>query len=228
MSGGGGSGGGQDPSYFANIEHDKLDREQRERRAEEDARQARIRQGTDDINTRFSDMFTPEFYDKRQKEYVDYYRPQLDEQFADAQKNLTYWLADRGQLDSSVRNDKLSELQKMFDTGTRQIGDAALNRTSQLKSDVAGAQAGLIDDVRSNADPGYAGTAATSRVSALATPDTYSPMSNLFGTFASALAQQAAYERADNAMGRGVGGPPIGAFNTRLFAPNADDTRVQR
>lgn len=212
---GGDGGGQQDPSYFANIEHDKLEKEASARRYAEDERQTGITNGTNRVNQSFDSMFTPDFYKKQQTNYTGYYKPQLDDQFADAQKSLTYWLSDKGLLDSSTRNDKTGDLTKMYDTDLRQINNSALDLTNKTKSDVTGARAGLITDVRNNADPGYAGTTANARIEALSAPPTYSPIGDMFGSFTGALAQQAALERA-SAYSGGAYQP---AFNTGLFAP---------
>lgn len=214
---GGDGGGGQDPSYFANIEHDKLDREQRERRAEEDARQARIRDATAAVNTSFDSMFTPDFYAGREKSYRDYYKPQIDDQFADAQKELTYWLADRGTLNSSIRNDKTADLTKMYDTGVRQINSGALDLSNKTKGDVARTRASLIADARDSADPTYSGGAATSSIQSLAAPESFNPLADMFATFTGALGQQAALERAAALSGGAI--KP--AFNTGLFGGNS-------
>ena len=216
----GGGGQQQDPSYYANIERDKQVAEANARRAEESARQARIRAATDEVNTRFDSMFTPDFYKAREKAYIDYYRPQLDDQFADAQKKLTYWLADRGLLESSARNDKTADLTKLFDTGVRQISSGALDLSNKTKGDVERTRASLIADARDSADPTYSGGAATSSMQALAQPESFSPLADMFATFTGALGQQAALERA-SALSGGAIRP---AFNTGLFG--GDSVRV--
>lgn len=220
--GGGGGSSAQDPSYYANIEHDKLDGEARARRQAENDRQSNIRTGTAAVNDSFDKMFTSDFYNGQQKNYTDYYKPQLDDQFADSQKKLTYWLSDRGLLDSSTRNDKKADLTKMYDTDMRQINNSALDLTNKTKSDVAGARAGLIGDVTNGADPGYAGTAASSAVQSLSLPPTYNPIGDMFGSFTGALATQAAAERAASYSG-GAYSP---AFNTGLFGGNRGSVRV--
>lgn len=225
MGGGGGGGGGgafQDPSYYANIERQKLVNEAQERRNTENQRQAGITGATNAVNSSFDSMFTPDFFSKRQNDYIGYYKPQIDDQFADAKEDLTYWLADKGLLDSSVRGDKTADLQKLYDTGLRQINTGALDSANKTKAAVAAARASLIDDARENADPGYAGTAASSRVSALSAPETYSPLADMFGTFTSALGQQAALEKAAAVSG-GAFKP---AFNTGLFAPSSSAVQV--
>lgn len=241
MSGGGG-GGGNDHTYYENIARDERnaqkardkiredeERQLREREAAqardaEEARQRKIRGYEADINTRFDSMFNPGFYTAREGEYRDYYRPQLDKQFKDSQENLTYWLADRGLLESSVRADKQADLQELFDTGIRKINSGALDMTNQTKGNVANARAGLISSARA-ANPVDEPTV-TSQMTSLAAPtSSYTPpafssdpsntFADMFGVFTNALSQQAALERAAALSGGAI--KPT--FNTGLFTP---------
>ncbi len=58
-----------------------------EARAIEAARRARITQSVDEINKAF-DKFNPEFYGGISRAYLDYYKPQLNEQAAAARRRL--------------------------------------------------------------------------------------------------------------------------------------------
>lgn len=242
---GGDGGGGNDHTYYENIARDERnalrnyerqkeneertirEKEMADARAAEEARQAKIRGYETDINTRFDTMFTPDFYTKRESDYRSLYKPQLDDQFKKSQEDLTYWLADRGTLNSSVRGDKSADLQKLYDSGTRKINDSALNLTRDTKGAVAQARAGLISDAR-NANAFDEPTMASTMTS-LATPTTaYSPpvfssgasdntFADMFGTFTSALGKQANLERAAVLSGGAI----RPTFNTGLFGGNS-------
>ena len=245
----GGGGGGNDYTYYENIARDERNaqkerdkaREDEERRLREkdakdardaeEARQTKIRGYETDINKRFDTMFNPAFYGAREQEYRDYYRPQLDKQFKDSQENLTYWLADRGLLESSVRGEKQADLQELFDTGIRKINSGALDMTNQIKGSVANARAGLISDARA-ANPVDEPTV-TSTMTSLAAPTTsYTPpmfssdssntFADMFGAFANAISTQAALERASAYSGGAI--KPL--FNTGLFAPSGRSVSV--
>lgn len=235
----GGGGGGNDQTFYQNIKRDEdaarkaqqdaLDRqfelqsaEAAKAKAAEEARQAGITQRANDVGAGFDSLFTPDFYQRRQSEYTGFLKPQLDDQFTQTQKKLTYWLADRGLLDSSVRGDKTSELQKTYDTANRDISNRAVDWTNQLKDRVAQSRASLIADVRNSSDPSATATQALSTASDLRggasapfSTATAGSLGDIFGAFTGTLAQQAALERA-SAYSNGAVKP---LFNTGLFAP---------
>ena len=100
--------------------------------AREDARQTRIKTGTETVNKNFS-VFDDAFYAKRKGEYMDYYQPQLDDQFKTARDQLTYSFARNGNLNSTAAADKQSALQKSYDNERASL-------ISQAGSDVASTQ----------------------------------------------------------------------------------------
>lgn len=247
--GGGGGGGGNDHTYYENIardERDRLERREKQREAEErtlrekdaadaraaeEARQGKIRGYETDINTRFDTMFNPAFYTAREGEYRSLYQPQLDKQFKKSGEDLTYWLADRGMLESSVRGEKTGELSDLYNEGTRKINSGALDLTNTTKGAVANARSGLISDARS-ANPVDEPTMTSTLTSLAAPTSSYQPpmfssdssntFADMFGTFTNALGQQAALERASYYSGGAV--KPT--FNTGLFAPSGNSVKV--
>lgn len=170
-------------------------------REEEQARQQRIRQGTENVNKTLDGQFNDDFFNKRQQSYLDYSTPQLEDQHDKANKELTFSLARSGNLDSSVRGDKLGELQKLFDTNKQQIADKALAYKTQAQTSVEDARANLIATLNATGDAEGAANSALSRSSALAAPDAYSPLGQLFTDFTAGLGTQAAQERAAAASG---------------------------
>lgn len=186
-------------------------------------RQGRITAGTNSVNSSFDSMFSPDFYQGRQNDMIGYFKPQLDDKFADAQKQLTYWLSDRGLLKSSVRGDKTAEAQKTYDTGLRDINSRALDFSNTIKGNVGTARSQLISDVRNSNDPSATATQALSSASDLrssaATPvssNSAGSLGDIFGAFTGALSTQANLERASALSGNTF--KP--AFNTGLFAPS--------
>jgi hypothetical protein len=182
-------------------------------RADEQARQQRIREGTEKVNTTLDSQFNDGFFGKRQQNYLDYSTPQLEDQHDKASKELTFSLARSGNLDSSVRGDKLGELQKLFDTNKQQIADKALEYKTQAQTSVEDARANLISTLNATGDAEGAASSALARSSALSAPDTYSPLGQLFTDFTAGLGTQAAQERAAAASG----GSYKPTYNTGLF-----------
>ena len=209
----GGGGGG-------NAQQMMFDQAEKSREAEQ-RRQNAVRDAETTINTKFGDMFTPDFWKGRQDAALGYYKPQLDDQFANARKDLTYWLGDRGLLNSTVANEKTADLQKLFDTNTRTVGNNVLDMVNSEKGKVNEAQQGLISDARSNGDAEAASNASNAQIASLSAPDTYSPLANMFVGFTDALKTQAALEQA-SALSNGAYKP---TFNTGLFGRDRESVR---
>lgn len=183
-------------------------------RADEQARQEKIRAGTVRVDDIFKQNFTDDFYNNRQSSYLDYATPQVDDQYNDAKKQLTYSLARAGTLDSSVRADKEAELGKEYTKQRQGIADQALSYKTQAMSNVEDARSGLISTLNANGDADGAANNAIARSSALSQPTAFSPIGQLFGTFTNALGAQAAMEKAQAYSGGVVKAP----YNTGLFA----------
>lgn len=170
--------------------------------------------------------FSDQFYSDRRKAFLDYANPQLDEQYGEANKQLTYSLARSGLLDSSVRAEKGAELQKKYDLNKQQIADQALSYETEARTNVEKARSDLITMLNATGDAEGAASSALARSQALSAPQAFSPLTQLFADFTGGLAQQAGYERANALGGSGVGQPQIGRYNTGLFS-NAKSVSVK-
>jgi|ThiBiot_500_plan_1041544.scaffolds.fasta_scaffold11154_2 hypothetical protein len=186
---------------------------QAQRQAEFD-RQTSIRTGTNSINNLFDTQFNDDFYSGRGKAYLDYVNPQLDDQYAEARKQLTYALDRAGTLDSTARTSKEAELQKEYDNLKRAFGDKALDYSNTARNNVEGARSNLIGMLNSTGDQQGAINAATGRAAALTAPDTFDPIGQLFANFTGALQTQSGLEK----TGALTGQPP--RYNTGLFGTN--------
>lgn len=185
-------------------------------RADEQARQERIRQGTSQIDDIFNKNFTDDFYGGRKQAYIDYAQPQLDQQFKDAQKQLTFSLARGGNLDSSTRADQEATLGRLYGQNEQQLQDQALSQINQTKTNVANARDDLIGSLNATGDAAGAANSALSRAQVLTQPDAYSPLGDLFASFTSGLGTQAALERAAAYSGGAI----TPRYNTGLFSPS--------
>lgn len=182
-------------------------------RADEQARQEKIRSGTEQINSLFDGQFNDDFYGARKQSYLDYAMPQLKDQYDDATKQLIFSLDRAGLTDSSMRAEKLSELQKLYDTNTRAVADTGLNYENNARNNVESARSGLISQLNSTADVAGAINSANSRAAALSASDSYSPLGQLFATFTSALGSKMAADRTAALTGGSTG-------STNLFGTN--------
>jgi hypothetical protein len=157
--------------------------------------------------------FNDDFFAGRKQAYLDYANPQLQDQYADAQKQLTFSLARSGNLDSSARAAQESDLSKLYAQRSREIGDQALQQETSARNSVEDARANLITTLNATGDAEGAANSALARASALSQQPAFDPLGNLFVDFTGALGQQAAQERAEAISGGTYKSP----YNTGLF-----------
>lgn len=191
-------------------------------RKEEQQRQGRIREGTARVNSIFDGQFNDPYFDSRKQAYIDYANPQLEDQYGDAQKELTFSLARSGLLDSSVRGQKTADLQKRYDLSKQEIADKALAYSGEAKTAVEDARANLINTLNATGDAEGAASGAINRASALSKPAAFSPISQLFADFTAGLGTQAALEKANYYSGGQTGA----RYQTGLFAPKTGSVKV--
>lgn len=166
--------------------------------------------------------FDDDFYAGRRQAYLDYATPQLDEQHQKALRELTFSLDRSGLGNSSVRGQKLGELQTAYDTGRRAVSDTALNYENSARNSVESARSNLIGMLNATSDTQGAVNSALNQATILSAPEGYSPLGQMFGTFLSALGQQATNERTAALLGT----KPY--YNTGLFTPSSSSVKVTR
>lgn len=181
-------------------------------RDQEAARQEQIRSGTARISDLFSSQFNPAYFDKQRDNYVNYAKPQLDDQHKQAQKQLTFALDRRGALDSSSRASLAAELEKKRALAEADIKGKAEDYRTNAMANVEGARGNLIQTLNATGDVEGAVNSANARAQVLSQVPGYSPLSALFADFTAGLGQQAAAERA---FAYGAGPKPT--FSTGLF-----------
>lgn len=166
--------------------------------------------------------FTDDFFKQQRQNYIDYATPQLETQRGDASKELAFALSRAGLTNSSVRAQKEADLKQTYDLNKQQIADQALSYETEARNSVEDARANLISTLNATGDAEGAASAAIARASALSKPQAYSPLSNLFADFTSALGTQAALEKANYYSG----GQSGGRYNTGLFSPRSGSVQV--
>jgi hypothetical protein len=158
-------------------------------RAEEAARQARIREGMAGIERVFSG--TQPILDQRRKAMEDFYLPQLDKKRDDGMRELTFALSRAGLLNSDTAGRRQATLGEDYSLEKAGI-------LSDIDADVAGAKTGLNQQrasieasLRSSGDA----TAATNQ--ALSTTTTFrddapelNPLGDLFYGIAAGIGAQ--------------------------------------
>lgn len=165
--------------------------------------------------------FNDDFFNGLSQSYVDFARPQLDEQAGKARNQLTFALARNGTLDSSMRSTQSADLQRSVDKEIQSITDKGREYATEARTGVEQARADLIANLTMTGDSVGATNAAMARAKTLATPPAYSPLGQLFTDYTAGLAQQAAFERA---AALGYGTPSRGGAG--LFGTNRNAVKV--
>jgi hypothetical protein len=106
-----------------------------------------------DINNAFA-SFTPAYYDQHTKDYLAYYQPQVDKQYASAENAMTYGLARTGNLQSQTAASQTADLAGQKATEQTNLNNQAISSTSALQSNVASAKSNLMSQATSDATLG--------------------------------------------------------------------------
>lgn len=194
-------------------------------RADEQARQARVRGGTQRIGDIFDTQFNDQFFDGQRQNYVNYAMPQLDEQTGKAGRELLFSMDRAGQIEGSARAGLSAELERRAGLQRQKIQDDALSLANQTRGNVEAARGDLVSMLNVTGDAEGASNSALARASALSQPTAFNPVGNLFADFTGALGTQAAAERARHYGGAGT--PGAATYQTGLFAPRSGATQVR-
>lgn len=179
----------------------------RARDAEEE-RQRKLDSGMKSINDAFgtSKGFTPEFYDKKAKDYSAYYGPQVDQQYKDAREQLLFGLQRAGLVRSSAGAKSFGVLDREKGTRETEIASNAADYAQQVRKQVEAAKSGVIAQLYATTNPQAAASAATNAANLVATGgNKFSPVGDLFG--------QVAGLAATSNTAQAYGGPGLAGFS---------------
>lgn len=174
----------------------------------ERARQNNITAGYNQIQSIFGG-FNDDFYNQRNTAFMDYAAPQLEDQYADAVKNLTYALSRNGRLDSSTAGDQKAQLQKKYDQQKLALSDKGRQYANDARNSVERSRSDLVALNSNLADPASIAVEAQNRLAGLQAMPSFEPLSPLFINIGEGLGTQADLERRSQAR-----------YNTGLFTPS--------
>jgi hypothetical protein len=122
-----------------------------------------------------------EFYNKYKQSILDYYTPQVAEQYADAQKELTYRLARAGTLKSSAATENTADLAKQEKLNTGKVKTQADTAAGALKTRVAQEEQNAINQLYATENPDVAANTALASIRDITaeTPD-LTPLGEIF------------------------------------------------
>lgn len=172
-------------------------------------RQANIRAGYDQIQGIFGG-FNDDFYNQRSTAYTDYAMPQLDQQYEEAVKNLTFALSRNSRLDSSVAGEQRAKLQEDYDRRRTEVADRGMQYGNDARSAVERSRGDLVSLNSNLANPATIANEAQNRLAGLQAMPTFEPLAPLFVNVGEALGTQADLERRSQSR-----------YNTGLFTPPA-------
>lgn len=166
-----------------------------ELRRQEAERQKRITDGTASIDKTFSQFDDP-YYQGIEQAYLDYYNPQLDRQYQDAYRKTKTSLASTGNLNSTAGARKLGDLMNEYTLQKGQISGGATGAANEQRSNVERDRNDLINQLNAGAGVDTIANSSAERANALATPQQYSPIGDVFAGFTNDLAMGSSARRA--------------------------------
>ena len=160
---------------------DDAKRQRRDMERREAARQAAIKSGKKNINSAFG-QFNDSYYGDFKKAHLDYYLPQLDTQYAEANGKMIAALAGRGMLESTVGADKSAGLLTDYNTQRTGIANEAQSAANKLKSTVENSKTDLYALNSASEDPAAMGARAVGQASTLVASPPFSPLGQVFAS----------------------------------------------
>jgi hypothetical protein len=173
-------------------------------RKAEEQRAARVREGAERIKSIFAGGngqrgFDQSFYDTRKQAYLDFANPQLERQYGNAQRELTFALARSGILDSSAAARKNADAAREYGLRRQEVADKAQGFADQTKNDVEKTKADLLSLNANLADPDQAVNVALARAKTLESSPQFDSIGTLFQNATAGIATLADAERRRNA-----------------------------
>ena len=128
--------------------------------AREAERQARIAAGTSAVNSIFADPGRSQIYDTVGADTKNYYSKQLEEDRAEALRQMEFQKARTGTFGSSQGIDLDGEFQKRYDRGLLDVGNRADSAASNILSNDEQARVSLLGKIAAGMDQGSATSSA--------------------------------------------------------------------
>lgn len=131
--------------------------------------------------------FGDDFFNKRATAYQDFALPQVQQQYEDQQKALTFALARGGNIQSSLASDKNAELDKDFALQKQSVYDTGQDYVNQGKADLAQQKASAVSMLQATADPDAAYNVAQTSANQLSAMPAFTPLNGVVKNVAAGL-----------------------------------------
>ena len=172
-----GGGGGPDTTEYESA-------------AEAEARrQARVDAGLKEIEKVF-EQYDQDFYDKSQDAYLDYYEPQLEDQYKKGLSDWKFALARGGRFGSSTEVDKKAKAAQDLMFQQNELASGAIGAADKSEAAVDAAKREMTQLNQMNANPQLAASLAQSQAGILNQPPKYDQLLDVFGDLTEGLARR--------------------------------------
>ena len=172
--GGGGDGGGS----------------QYESAAEAEARrQLKVDAGLAEIEKIFG-QYDQDFYDKSSDAYLDYYEPQLEDQFKEGLKELQFALARGGRFGSSTEVNRKAKAAEDYGFQKNELASGAIQAADASEKAVTAAKRDMTNLNQINANPDLAASLSQAQSGILNQPPKFDPLLDVFGNITEGLAKR--------------------------------------
>lgn len=149
-------------------------------------RQGKISANSASIDQAFS-QYDDNYYNKASTGVTDYYIPQLEQQFSDAQRKVALDLAEKGQSDSSVAARKAGELKTMYDTNLQHIQSKAADAANQARTDVSTRKGNLKSLAEGGQSLDNFKDVLTPQIQSISLPSSYDTLGQVFSSLTNNL-----------------------------------------
>jgi hypothetical protein len=109
-------------------------------------KQGRLKEGMANIDAGFK-PYDDNYFNQFQQKYLDYYTPQLDDQYAQAKRQLQYGLARSGIGQSQAAGEELAKLEKSYGLKRQDMINGAQNYANQARSQIENQRSGLLNQL---------------------------------------------------------------------------------
>lgn len=170
-------------------------------RADEQARQARIKEGMASIDNTFK-QFDDSYFKRREEAYMADAKPKIADQRDQVESNLAYNLARSGLTDSSEKARNVAEIDRQTAAARVEARNKALEASQLARNQIESERSDLVGQLNMTGDAQAASQSALSRAAIQANQPTTSALGQLFANTTGLLgAANQAGMNDPNAMG---------------------------
>lgn len=150
------------------------DRVAQQSRADEEARQLRIKEGMSRLSSIFGN-YDGKFFDQQRQAYLDFAVPTISRDYRTAADKLKATLARRGLLSSSTQTKTGADLNRQFTQARTDAESKALDIANQSRAKVEQSRSNLVGELQASADPTSVATAAVRQAQTFNAPGFAAP-----------------------------------------------------